>query len=53
MKIWYCFNFIFFRKVFGNIISLDNADAFLDAVDKEDKSVTIIIHIYDKVSLQF
>jgi hypothetical protein len=33
---------------FGSVINLENADQFLKAIDKEDKSVTIIIHIYQK-----
>ncbi|KAF7268980.1 hypothetical protein GWI33_017964 [Rhynchophorus ferrugineus] len=34
-------------KKFGNLIMLQNDQEFLDAIDKEEKSVTIIIHIYD------
>lgn len=32
---------------FGQLITLNNGDEFLDAVDKENKNVTIIIHIYE------
>ncbi|XP_011499018.1 PREDICTED: phosducin-like protein [Ceratosolen solmsi marchali] len=31
---------------FGTVINLENVTQFLTAIDKEDKSVTIIIHIY-------
>ncbi|XP_012272794.1 phosducin-like protein [Orussus abietinus] len=36
------------RLKFGNVIYLESADDFLTAIDKENKSVTIIIHIYEK-----
>ncbi|KAJ8922300.1 hypothetical protein NQ315_004242 [Exocentrus adspersus] len=32
---------------FGNLIVLTNGQEFLDAIDKEHKSVTIIVHIYE------
>ncbi|XP_003698304.1 phosducin-like protein [Apis florea] len=32
---------------FGRIINLETADQFLEAVDNEEKSVTIIVHIYE------
>lgn len=35
------------EKVFGTVISLPNGDAFLNAIDNEDKSVPIIVHIYE------
>lgn len=31
---------------FGKVINLDSADQFVQAIDEEDKSVTVIIHIY-------
>ncbi|KAF7386915.1 phosducin-like protein [Vespula maculifrons] len=35
---------------FGQLINLETADQFVESIDNEDKSVTIIIHIYeDKV----
>lgn len=34
-------------KKFGQVIDLNSCDEFLDAVDKEDESVTVVIHIYD------
>uniref|UniRef100_U5EYG4 Putative phosducin-like protein n=1 Tax=Corethrella appendiculata TaxID=1370023 RepID=U5EYG4_9DIPT len=38
-------------QTFGNVIGLCNGEDFLNAIDKENKNVTIIIHIYeDKVS---
>ncbi|KAH0554387.1 phosducin-like protein [Cotesia glomerata] len=33
---------------FGTLINLSSADEFLEAIDKEDKSVTVIVHIYEK-----
>jgi len=35
------------KLCFGSIINLDNTDQFLKAIDEEDKSVTIVIHIYE------
>lgn len=32
---------------FGKLISLENVDQFVEAIDNEDKSVTIVIHIYE------
>lgn len=32
---------------FGKVIELATADQFLEAIDNEDKSVTVIIHIYE------
>lgn len=32
---------------FGEVVSLKNGDEFLEAVDKENKNVTVIIHIYE------
>lgn len=34
-------------RQFGQVISLGTSDAFLDAVDNEDKLVTVIVHIYE------
>ncbi|KAK7078163.1 hypothetical protein SK128_024419 [Halocaridina rubra] len=36
------------KTQFGHLIALEDGDAFLDAIDKEDKGVTIIIHIYEQ-----
>ncbi|XP_058792620.1 phosducin-like protein [Phymastichus coffea] len=33
---------------FGTLYHLDDAEQFLKAIDEEDKSVTIIVHIYQK-----
>lgn len=33
---------------FGQVVNLKTADEFLDSVDKENKNVTIIIHIYEE-----
>ncbi|XP_006613943.1 phosducin-like protein [Apis dorsata] len=32
---------------FGRIINLETADQFLEAVDNEEKSITIVVHIYE------
>ncbi|KAK1132377.1 hypothetical protein K0M31_016485 [Melipona bicolor] len=32
---------------FGRVINLETADQFLEAIDNEDKSVTIVVHIYE------
>lgn len=32
---------------FGKLINLETTDQFLEAIDDEDKSVTIVIHIYE------
>lgn len=34
-------------KRFGNVQSLINGDDFLNAIDKEDKLITVIVHIYE------
>lgn len=34
---------------FGKVIHLKSSDAFLDAIDKEHKSVTVVIHLYEDV----
>lgn len=35
------------QKQFGTVLSLANGDEFLNAIDNEDKSVPVIIHIYE------
>lgn len=35
------------QKRFGTVISLNNGDEFLNAIDNEDKTITIIVHIYE------
>ncbi|CAL7943165.1 unnamed protein product [Xylocopa violacea] len=32
---------------FGRLFNLETADQFLEAIDNEDKSVTIVVHIYE------
>lgn len=32
---------------FGNVVNISSGQDYLDAVDKEDKNVTIVIHIYE------
>ncbi|XP_071452680.1 phosducin-like protein [Hetaerina americana] len=34
---------------FGKVINLTTGQEFLDAVDKENKSVTIVVHIYEEL----
>ncbi|XP_050698365.1 phosducin-like protein [Eriocheir sinensis] len=36
------------RFTFGRLVHLESREAFLDAIDKEDKEVTVIIHIFEK-----
>lgn len=36
------------NKQFGEVYTLSNGQEFLDAIDKENKNVTIIIHIYEE-----
>ncbi|KDR14466.1 phosducin-like protein [Zootermopsis nevadensis] len=33
---------------FGKVFSLKDGQEFLDAIDKEDKAVTIVVHIYEE-----
>ncbi|KAL7633501.1 UNVERIFIED_CONTAM: hypothetical protein RMT77_016034 [Armadillidium vulgare] len=35
------------KKQFGEVLSIENGEGFLDAVDKEDKDVTVIIHVFE------
>ncbi|XP_072763312.1 phosducin-like protein [Anoplolepis gracilipes] len=35
------------KLCFGKVIDLESADQFLQVIDEEDKSVTIIVHIYE------
>lgn len=35
------------QKQFGAVVSLANGDDFLNAIDNEDKSVPIVVHIYE------
>lgn len=35
------------QKQFGTVVSLSNGDEFLNAIDNEDKSVPVIVHIYE------
>ncbi|KAB7494027.1 Phosducin-like protein [Armadillidium nasatum] len=37
----------YFRKQFGEVLSIGNGEEFLDAVDKEEKEVTVIIHVFE------
>lgn len=33
---------------FGRVLNLETTDQFLEAIDNEDKSVTVVVHIYEK-----
>lgn len=35
------------KLYFGKVIDLENTDQFLQAIDGEDKSVIVIVHIYE------
>ncbi|TGZ49784.1 Phosducin-like protein [Temnothorax longispinosus] len=35
------------KLYFGKVIDLENTDQFLQAIDEEDKSVIVIVHIYE------
>ncbi|EGI70957.1 PREDICTED: phosducin-like protein [Acromyrmex echinatior] len=35
------------EKLFGRVIDLENTDQFLQAIDGEDKSIIVIVHIYE------
>lgn len=35
------------KLYFGKVIDLESSDQFLQAIDEEDKSVTVIVHIYE------
>lgn len=35
------------NKQFGKVILLNSSEDFLDAVDKEEQSITVVIHIFD------
>ncbi|KAJ8928670.1 hypothetical protein NQ314_018764 [Rhamnusium bicolor] len=37
-----------YKIISGDLIVLKNGQEFLDAIDKEHKSVTIIVHIYEE-----
>ena len=45
-------NSFFHSPKFGKVIELTN-DMFLNEIDKENKNVTIIVHIYDQVCIFF
>ncbi|CAL4061355.1 unnamed protein product [Meganyctiphanes norvegica] len=36
------------KPTFGKIYNLNSGEEFLDAIDKEEKNVTIVVHIYEK-----
>ena len=39
-----------FSPKFGKVISLQNKDQFLDAVDKENPNVIVVVHLYSEVT---
>jgi Phosducin len=40
---------LFFSPQFGKVLELADASNFLDAVDNAPPSVTVIVHVYEKV----
>lgn len=38
----------FGKLCFGDVVHLKNSEEFLDAIDNENKTITVIIHIYDE-----
>ena len=36
---------------FGKVINLLDKQQFLDAVDKEDPNIVVVVHLYSKVSI--
>ena len=40
-----------FRPTFGKVIELTR-EGYLDAVDKENSQVPVVIHIYEKVGMR-
>ena len=42
--------FFLFSPKFGKVISLQNKDQFLDAVDKENPNVIVVVHLYSEVT---
>ncbi|KAK8772950.1 hypothetical protein V5799_012516 [Amblyomma americanum] len=47
---WTCFDVT--RPNFGQLVRLEDGQAFLDAVDKEKSGVTVIVHIYAQIYCQ-
>ena len=47
MKIY--FNSVLFRQKFGKVILLSDKQQFLDAVDKEDPNIVVVVHLYNEV----
>jgi hypothetical protein len=39
--------------MFGEVVELNDADQFLEAVDKAAANVNVIVHLYEKVSCLF
>ena len=42
-------NAALFRPQFGRVISLSGKQQFLDAVDKEDPNIVVVVHLYSEV----
>jgi len=36
------------KPTFGKVYNLDTGDEFLDAIDNEEKNITIVVHLYEK-----
>lgn len=43
------FNSVIFRQKFGQVISLSDKQKFLDAVDKEEPNIVVVVHLYNEV----
>lgn len=43
--------FFFFRPKFGKVITLLDKNQFLDAIDKENPNVIVVVHLYSEVML--
>ena len=43
--------FFHFRPKFGKVITLLDKHQFLDAIDKENPSVIVVVHLYSEVLL--
>lgn len=42
---------LYFRPKFGKVITLLDKHQFLDAIDKENPNVIVVVHLYSEVML--
>ena len=42
--------FLYFRPKFGKVITLLDKHQFLDAVDRENPNVIVVVHLYSEVT---